>query len=70
METCVDYGQLIKIKENGKVIRKERRIIFGSPSLEDINTTNIENFNGILRKEGWSEEQSVSLKGNACFPVL
>jgi len=50
VETCVGYGQLIKIKENGRVIRKERRIIFGSPSLEDINTTNIENFNDILRE--------------------
>lgn len=50
VETCVDYGQLIKIKENGKVIRRERRMIFGSPSLEDIDTTDIENFNGILRE--------------------
>ena len=50
VETCVDYGQLIKIRKNGKVIRKEKRIIFGSPPQEDINTTNIENFNGILRE--------------------
>jgi len=50
VETCVDYGQIVKIKENGKLVRKERRVVFGSPSLEDIDTTDIENFNGILRE--------------------
>ena len=49
-ETCIDYGQLIKVREGGKVVDKIRRIIIGSPLLEDIETTDIENFNGILRE--------------------
>lgn len=48
--TCMDYGQLIKIKEGGKVFDKIKRPIFGSPYPEDIETTDIENFNGILRE--------------------
>ncbi len=46
----MDYGQLIKIREKGRVIRKEKRIIFGSPDLDDIETTDVENFNSILRE--------------------
>jgi len=49
-ETCIDYGQLIKIKENGRVIDKEKRIVYGNPNLNDIETTDIENFNGIARE--------------------
>lgn len=45
----VDYGLLIKIKEKGKVVDKKKEIIFGSPELKDIETTNVENFNSILR---------------------
>lgn len=49
-ETCLNYGQLIKIRENGRVVDKEKRIIYGKPDLSDIETTDIENFNGILRE--------------------
>lgn len=48
--TCIDYGQIIKIREEGKVVDKIKRIIFGDPATEDIETTNIENFNSILRE--------------------
>lgn len=48
--TCIDYGQLIKIREKGKVVDKKRKIVFGSPCLEYIETTDIENFNSILRE--------------------
>lgn len=48
--TCIDYGQLIKIREKGRVIDKEKRIIFGNPDPCDIETTDVENFNGILRE--------------------
>lgn len=48
--TCIDYGQIIKIKKGGRVVDKIKRIIFGTPYLGDIETTNIENFNGILRE--------------------
>ena len=49
-DTCIDYGQVIKIREKGRVIDKIKRIIFGNPNPEDIETTNIENFNGIMRE--------------------
>jgi len=49
-DTCMDYGQLIKIREKGRVIDKEKRIIYGHPDLDDIETTDVENFNGILRE--------------------
>ncbi len=46
----IDYGQLIKIRESGKVVDKLHRTIFGNPSKEVIETTDVENFNGILRE--------------------
>jgi hypothetical protein len=46
----LDYGQLVKIKEKGTLVGKEKRIIYGSPDLDDIETTDVENFNGILRE--------------------
>lgn len=49
-ETCMNYGQLVKIREKGTVVDKERRIIFGSVNERDIETTVVENFNGILRE--------------------
>jgi len=49
-ETCINYGQLVKIRENGRLVRKEKRAIYGTPDPKDIETTNIENFNGILRE--------------------
>jgi IS1 family transposase len=49
-ETCMNYGQLIKIRENGRVVGKEKRVIYGKPDTTDIETTDVENFNGILRE--------------------
>ena len=46
----MNYGQLVKIREKGKLVRKEKRIIYGNPKLEDIETTDIENSNDILRE--------------------
>jgi hypothetical protein len=47
----LNYGQLVKIRdERGRLIRKEKRIIFGAPEFDDIETVNVENFNGILRE--------------------
>ncbi len=48
-EPCVSYGQIVKIRSGGKVIDKIKRIICGNPDPNDIETTNVENFNGILR---------------------
>ena len=48
-EEVMDYGQIIKIKEAGRVVDKRKEIIFGTPKIEEIETTNVENFNTILR---------------------
>lgn len=46
----LEYGQLIKIREGGRVVRKIKRPIYGTPSEDEIETTDIENFNGIMRE--------------------
>ena len=46
----INYGQLVKIKEGGRVVDKVRRIVYGNPTHDDIETTDVENFNGILRE--------------------
>lgn len=48
--SCMDYGQAIKVKEGARVVDKIKKIVFGNPLPDDIETTNIENFNGILRE--------------------
>jgi len=30
----IDYGQLVKIKEHGRLLRKERMVVYGVPALE------------------------------------
>lgn len=47
---CVRYGQLVKIREKGRVVGKIKRGIYGKPRHERIETTNVENYNGILRE--------------------
>lgn len=49
-KNVIDYGQLVKIREKGKVIDKIKKVIYGTPSVDDIETTDVENFNGILRE--------------------
>lgn len=44
------YGQLIKIKKHGRLVGKIKRQVYGTPSEDDIETTDIENFGGILRE--------------------
>ena len=47
----LNYGQLVKLRdENGRLVGKERRVIFGDPDVDDIETTDVENFNGVLRE--------------------
>lgn len=41
------YDHIIKIREKGKVVDKEKSKIYGDPGLSDIDATDIENFNGI-----------------------
>ena len=41
---------MVKVREKGRVVDKEKRVIYGTPDLDDIETTDVENFNGILRE--------------------
>ena len=47
---AINYGQLVKIRERGTVVDKLHRVVFGNPSRGDIETTDVENSNGILRE--------------------
>ncbi len=46
----IEYGQLIKIREHGRVVDKVRRVVYGEPEVENIETTDVENFNSIIRE--------------------
>ena len=46
----INHGQLVKIRESGRVVNKVRRVVYGNPAQEEIETTDVENFNGILRE--------------------
>lgn len=46
----LEYGQLIKVKNGGRIVDKIKRAVYGAPSESDIETTDIENFHGILRE--------------------
>ena len=48
--SCIDYGQIVKVREKGRVIDKFKQIVFGNPDLSSIETTDVENANGILRE--------------------
>ncbi|MEM3455351.1 MAG: hypothetical protein QXT72_02185 [Candidatus Micrarchaeia archaeon] len=37
----INYGQIVKIRENGRLIRKEKRIIYGEPDLETTISKNL-----------------------------
>jgi IS1 family transposase len=45
----INYGQLVKERENGRVVGKTRKIIFGSVCPEDIDTVHIERYNLTMR---------------------
>lgn len=45
----IDYGQIVKKRENGRVVGKEKRALIGNPFMNGIETFNVENFNSILR---------------------
>jgi len=46
---CITYGQLIKVKKRGRLVEKIKREVYGKPKSDLIETTNVENYNGILR---------------------
>jgi len=47
---CLIYGRLIKHKKAGRLVWKIKQKIFRNPDYWDIDTTAIENYNGILRE--------------------
>ena len=49
-EPCMEYGQLIKHRENGRLKWKEKRSVYGNGDTENIETVNVENHNGIIRE--------------------
>ena len=48
-EDTIDYGQLLKFKENGKLVNKVKVKVYGNPSYDDIETICIESYNSVLR---------------------
>jgi hypothetical protein len=47
----LSYGQLVKVRDmRGRLMEKKRRVVFGDPDLGEIETVNVENFNGVLRE--------------------
>ena len=48
-EDTINYGQLIKTRENGRVVSKTKRIIFGVLDEDDIETVVVERYNLTLR---------------------
>jgi hypothetical protein len=47
----LNYAQLVKIRDaNGRLVRKEIRVVYGGPDRDDVETVNVENFNSILRE--------------------
>lgn len=47
----LSYAQLVKIRdENGRLIRKEIKVVYGDPDADEVETVNVENFNSILRE--------------------
>lgn len=64
-DTCIDYGQMVKVRKSGRVVDKIKRTIFGHPYPNDIETTNVENFNGILR-----ERNGRLVRKTKCFSKL
>ena len=59
---CINYGQLIKIRGKGRVVDKIRKVIYGKLVLDEIETTDVENYNGILR-----ERLSRLVRKTKCF---
>ena len=43
---ALNYAQLVKIRDaNGRLIRKEIRIVYGHPDRDEVETVNVENLN-------------------------
>ena len=60
----VDYGQLIKLRRRVKLWVRRKLLFMGELSLGDIEATDVENFNSILRERlgRFVRESSVFLR--------
>lgn len=65
----INYGQIIKERENGKVVGKIRRVIFGEMDNAEIDTTYIERYNLTMR-HGISRLVRKSLCFSKCKEML
>ena len=44
------YGQVVKHKQNGRLLWRTKKTVFRNPEYPKIDTTVIENYNGVLRE--------------------
>ncbi|KXA93859.1 hypothetical protein AKJ36_03660 [candidate division MSBL1 archaeon SCGC-AAA259I07] len=65
----INYGQLVKDREKGRVVGKTRRIVFGKISDSDIETVYVERYNLTLRN-GISRLIRKSLCFSKCKEML
>jgi IS1 family transposase len=49
-ESCMDYGQVIKSKEQNRLVRVIRERIFGNPEIKSISTSVVEGYNNKIRQ--------------------
>jgi IS1 family transposase len=65
----INYGQLVKERENGRVVGKTRTVIFGNLEDKDIETVYVERYNLTLR-HGISRLVRKSLCFSKCKEML
>lgn len=68
-ESVINYGQLVKEREKGRVVGKTKTIIFGTMDDGDIDTIHIERYNLTLR-HGISRLVRKSLCFSKCKEML
>ena len=66
---AINYGQLVKERDNGRVVGKTRTIIFGSLEVDEIETVYVERYNLTLR-HGISKLVRKSLCFSKCKEML
>ena len=49
-ESCIKYGQVIKLKERNRLVRVIRERIFGYPEIQSISTSVVEGYNNKIRQ--------------------
>ena len=49
-EPCLDYAQIIKVKENNRIVCVIREIIWGNPDISTISTSIVEGYNNKIRQ--------------------